>query len=288
VVGFGSTTLPACAIAAAATETPFVYRSIGDLTYWANTPAKRLRVRTMLARAQTVVALWPEAGRNVTQHFGVPAERVRVIPRGVDPAAYDFVPSEQAGQARARLGLPGGGPLLCFVGSLSEEKSLETAISALAALPGHHLVVAGDGPCREALEIQGRSDAPGRVHFLGQLADPRDVYAAADLLVLPSLSEGIPGVVLEAGLIGRPAIATAVGGTPSVIDDGITGVLFEQRDVDALAAAVRLVMADASAMGISARERYAQNFALDRIATAWMKAILHSVRRTEPSRTTFR
>lgn len=270
VVGFGSSTLPACAIASPALSTPFIYRSIGDLRYWAPDLGRRTRVRLALSRATAVVTLWPEAAATLTDRFGVPPSRVRVIPRGVDPD--HFAPSGAEGARRARqvLGLPLSAPVAACVGSLAPEKALDDAIQAAAQVPDLILIIAGSGPAESALRSLAGRVAPGRVHFLGPMRDTRPVYAACDLLVLSSRSEGVPGVVIEAGMSARPAVATAVGGTPSIIDNGVTGRLVRPSDPQAMTQAIEEVLAAHSDLGAHARERYAQRFSLAAVGRSWV------------------
>lgn len=269
VVGFGSTTLPACAVASAFTGVPFVYRSIGDLRYWAPTPAKRLRVSRSLARAAAVVALWPGAADTLVGEFGVDAARVHVIPRGVDPASFTTIEHEERPALRRRLGLPQHAPIAAVVGSLAPEKAVPDAIRVAEAIPVLHLAIAGTGPLEPELRREAEVRAPGRVHFLGDLADPRPVYGAADLLLLASLSEGVPGVVIEAGMCGRPAAATDVGGTASVIEDGVTGRLAPPADPAKLTSAVEAVLREARHLGGAARDSYVARFSLPRIGDQW-------------------
>jgi glycosyltransferase involved in cell wall biosynthesis len=113
----------------------------------------------------------------------------------------------------------------------------------------------------------------GRVHFTGALPGPDDALAAADVVVLPSRTEGMPGVLIEAGLAARPCVATAVGGVASVIDDGVTGVLVPPDDATALAEALGTLLAAGPArlaeMGAAARARCAERFDMAVVTSAW-------------------
>ena len=278
VIGYGSSTLPACGIASQGTSVPFIYRSIGDLRYWADSHAKRLRVRAMLSRAAIVVALWPQAAETICSDFGVSHERIRVIPRGVDPEHFEPVGDAERRKHRAAWGLPEKAPVAAIVGSLSSEKAIDVALSAASRIEGLYLLVAGDGPQRGRLEQFARTTLPDRVVFLGRVTDTRPVYAASDLLVLPSLSEGVPGVVLEAGMCGRPAVATDVGGTGSIIIDGVTGRLVAPGDVEAFAKAIEAVLPQARDLGLAARASYQDRFGLARVAQQWTQ-VLTSVSR---------
>ncbi|HET6953658.1 MAG TPA: glycosyltransferase, partial [Acidimicrobiales bacterium] len=242
VVAHGSRTLPACALALAGTGVPFAYRSIGDPLHWSARGLARLQMALQLRRAALVTALWPGAADVMMSLHGVPADRIRVVPNGVPAARCPVPTADDRAAARARFGVPAGAAVVGYVGALTVEKCVASAVAAVARCRGMHLVVAGDGPEHRALEAQARADAPGRVTFAGVVPGARPVLAASDVLVLPSRSEGMPGVLIEAGLSGVPVVASAVGGVPEVVADGETGVLVPPGDEAALAAALQRVV----------------------------------------------
>jgi glycosyltransferase involved in cell wall biosynthesis len=278
VVAHGSSTLLACGAGLAGVGVPFVYVNIGDPSFWAGTRAKRARVRFLLHRAAAVAAISSGARDILVADFGLPPDRVRVISNG--RSAARFPPSDHAerGQARRDLGLAESAPLVAMVGALSPEKRVDVAIDALAALPGVHLVLAGDGPRRAALdELAGRR-APGRVTFLGSTDQPARVLAAADALVLSSDSEGVPGVLIEAGLAAVPVVATDVGWVREVVVDDVTGRLVPPADPAALAAGVRDVLASRDRLGAAAHRHCLERFELAAIVAQW-RALLEEVAR---------
>ncbi|MDQ3945497.1 MAG: glycosyltransferase family 4 protein, partial [Actinomycetota bacterium] len=187
---------------------------------------------------------------------GVPLERVHVIPSGVDPGPERPPPLDP---------VPGAGrPRLLFVGRLVDQKGPDGLLEALARLAsGASLVMVGDGPLRPRLQRQAvRLGIADRVHFTGFV--PHELVEAhfchADLLVLPSRYEELGSVLLEAMQAGLPVVATAVGGIPEVVVDGVTGRLLPPGDPAALASAVDGVLGDqagAGRMGLAARERAA-------------------------------
>lgn len=174
--------------------------------------------------------------------------------------------------ARHALGLPADGLLVAWIGAIAPEKRLDLALDALdrlpdVRLPDVRLAVAGDGPQRAALE---QHPAAARAHFLGTLADPGPLYRAADALLLTSDSEGVPGVLIEAGLAGLPAVATDVGWVRSVVRDGVTGALVAPGDPLALAEALAKVLAgDRAALGAAARAHTLAQNELGVVTDAW-------------------
>lgn len=270
VVGHGSSTLAACSLAGLGTGVPFIYRQIGDSLYWASTTTKRLQVRAALRRADAVVSLSEGAAQTLIDHFGVERARLTVIPNGVPGARFAPASVEQRKQARQQAGLPEDAEVVLYIGALVAEKAVDIAVRAIAALPSRAcLVIVGAGPERADLERLAASAAPGRVHFLGAMNSPAIAYAAADVVVLPSTSEGMPGVLIEAGLCGVPAVGSAVGAIPDVIVPGVTGRLVTRTTPGELAAAVEDTLENAAAYGAAARLHCLERFEIGVVAGAW-------------------
>jgi glycosyltransferase involved in cell wall biosynthesis len=132
--------------------------------------------------------------------------------------------------------------VLAFAGRLGPQKALGIALTAVAAVPGVTLVIAGDGPERAALGRQARElGLETRVRFPGSLSREQvlRLFRAADASVLSSAWENFPHTVVEALAVGCPVIATAVGGVPEVVRDGENGLLVPPGDASALAGAIR-------------------------------------------------
>ena len=150
------------------------------------------------------------------------------------------------------------------------------AIGAAASLPGVHLVVAGDGPrSHEVTERAAALDVLERVHIVGGVASPDRLVAAADVIVISSDTEGVPGVLIEGGLSGTPAAATAVGFVDEVVLDGLTGRLARPGDSMALAAAVADVLAERHRYGAAARVHCLRRFDEGVVVDQW-EAFLNS------------
>jgi glycosyltransferase involved in cell wall biosynthesis len=170
---------------------------------------------------------------------------------------------------RAELGIPEGVPLVGEIGRLCDVKGQRELIAALAQLPDAQAVLVGadleqGGAFQTALEREAeRLGVRDRVVFAGRREDAARVLAELDVLALPSWTEGLPLVVLEAMAQRRPVVATPVGGTPEVVVDGETGLLVPPRDPDALAAALRRLLGDADLrrrMGEAGYERARERF----------------------------
>lgn len=201
-------------------------------------------VRSQLAAALTGadhVVCVAEALRTVALGLGVPQERVTTLRNGVD--VERFRPGDRAAE-RAALGLPAGGTLLLCVGHLIERKGQHLLLETLARLPAAagssapHLLLVGSGPGESSLRSRAaRLGLAGRVSFVGPVLPDAlpHWYRAADALVLPSLREGWPNVVLEALACGTPVIATSVWGTPEILSGCAAATLVEPT-VDGLSA----------------------------------------------------
>jgi glycosyltransferase involved in cell wall biosynthesis len=179
--------------------------------------------------------------RELAVRWGVAPDRVSVLPNP-SPILGDL--GERA-ELRRRFGL--NGSTLAFAGRLTAQKSLERALQAVAGADGVQLVIAGEGPERESLEMQSRElGIAKRVDFLGAL--PREqiveLFYAADATILSSSWENFPHTVVEALAVGTPVIAMQVGGVAEVLHDGVNGLVVAAGDTDALTGAVRRYFAD--------------------------------------------
>ncbi len=205
-------------------------------------PVRRLTLayeRWAVRWAHRVVCVSEAECEDATE-LGIRLEgKARVVPNGVDTDR--FAPRDRA-EARQRLGLDDA-PLAVCVGRLSRQKGQDVLLSAWPAIrsaaPGSRLVLVGEGPEREWLEGTAGAD----VHFAGNTRDPRDWYAAATVVVVPSRWEGMALVTLEAAASGRSVVMSDVAGAREVIPLD-AGAVVPAQDVDALTAAVSARLLD--------------------------------------------
>ena len=276
VVAHGSRTLPASAVALAGTQVPFVYKNIGDTAYWSSSPLRRVRVRAALRRSAAVIALTSKAKMSLHRLHGLPDEQVVVIPSWRSGDRFVPVNDERRRAARARLGLPADVVVYLILGALAPEKRVDRAIAAVAPIELAYLLVVGGGPERVRLEAAAEAAMPGRCVFAGAVDEPEALLPAANALLLTSESEGVPGVLIEAGLSCLPTVAFDVGGVSSVVVHEQTGLLVPPGDVGAMTAACRRVVADADVMGERARRRCLELYDTDRVVDMWL-ALLRQV-----------
>jgi glycosyltransferase involved in cell wall biosynthesis len=200
----------------------------------------------------------------VVQRVGLPPEKTVVIPNGVQLEKFHDLPTTE--EARSALHLPCDEPLIGTVTRLDQVKRVDVLLKACARMERAHTVIVGDGPERARLEaVAHRLGLAARVHFVGQQLDVRPWLAALDVFVLSSDWEGMSNALLEAMAARLPVVATAVGGTPEVVVDGITGLLVPPSDPAVLAKATSRLLSDLdlrSAMRQAGRARVERHFSI--------------------------
>jgi glycosyltransferase involved in cell wall biosynthesis len=162
--------------------------------------------------------------------------------------------------------------VLIAVGALGWEKNQAAMLRVLAeirrTLPETILLLAGDGPERPKLErLAAELGVVAAVLFLGVRQDVPELLAAADLFLLTSLTEGVPGVLIEAGMAGLPAVTWDVAGAKEVVQDGVTGRVTTYQDQAGFTAAVIALLSNpgkAAIMGQAAREFCRERFGMER------------------------
>lgn len=265
-------------LAALATGTPAIYTPHA-LVYRTQLvrPVRARRARFVLTRGMeralgrrtaAIIAVSEEERRTAVADGLAPPIRVHVIHNGVGMPG-DVVPDP------ALTSLPGDGPLLGFVAGLRDQKGLPTLLEALARLAREgrpaRCAIVGNGPMAADLPAWltelGLRETTTVLPFTG----PSAVHLAAlDAFVLPSYWEGLPIGLLEAMAMGLPCVASAVGGTVEVIEDGVSGFLVPARDAAALADRLGRLLADAGlreAMGAAAGRRVATDFDVEKMVS---------------------
>ena len=250
-------------------------------------PEPRARVigeEQVVAEADRLVANTEEEARQLVGHYGADSRRTLVVPPGVD--LERFTPGDRAAARRA-LGVPADAVVLTFVGRIQPLKAPDLLLAAAArmldddpALRGRlrvHVVGAPSGSGlaapRQLEEYAASLGIADLVRFLPPQSPDRLAlhYRAADVAVVPSHNESFGLVALEAQACGTPVVAAAVGGLPTAVRDGVSGVLVGSRDPGAYAAAIRAVLDRRPLLAAGAR-RHAAAFSWDRTAGALVDA----------------
>ena len=244
----------------------------------------RLRSR-IFRHCDGYVAISPALARAYEQ-AGLPRDKLRVIPQGVD--IERFRPAQDVGALRQRLGIPVHGAVVVFVGSLIERKGIDLLLAAWekvhADRPDATLVMVGrnefaDDPAAAALLQDHLGDlsesAQRRVLQAGVRPDVEEYLRAADVFAFPSRREGFGTVMIEAMATGLPCVVAEL---PEITDyifatDGSTGVVVPPSDAEALARELCLLLAHpdrAATMGAAARRRATERFSMTRVADDYL------------------
>jgi phosphatidylinositol alpha-1,6-mannosyltransferase len=214
-------------------------------------PVYQQPVRQALRRLAAVAAVSRATGDACLER-GLAADRLRVIPNGVDAGRFPSQAGLGAARVAARIGreptLPPDGFLICSVGRHVRRKGFLWFVErVMPLLPASvHFWLAGEGPDTQAISSAiARRDLTGRVRLLGRLPEPELVrlYCSADLFVMPNVQvagtmEGFGIVLLEAGICGLPAVAARLEGIQDVVADGRNGILIPSGDAGAFAGAI--------------------------------------------------
>ena len=267
--------------AARLARAPVVVASIRSMSAM-YTPLQR-RMHRYVCRLADCVLTNADAIRQSLIAEGYDAERITVIPNGIDVSS--FRSTADGGQRfRREFAFPPDAPIVAVLARLGAIKGIEYFLEAAVGLaqrfPHARFAIVGGGTFvndgrktlrdyrRELETMAQRLGLDGRVVFTGARSDVADVLSQVAVSVLPSLSEGLPNAILESMAAGVPVVATRVGGIPEAVEDGTTGVLVPPRDPAALARAIGLVLADpelAGRLGEAGRQRVARHFALERV-----------------------
>ncbi|HXS40938.1 MAG TPA: glycosyltransferase family 4 protein [Stellaceae bacterium] len=204
------------------------------------------RYNAVMASGERVIAISHFVGEHVAANYGVPPERLRVIPRGIDINRFDpgKVQPERLIALMKAWRLPESAPLVLLPGRLTRWKGQLVLIDAIARLnrPELHAVILGSGNARYRRELEAaveRTGAAGNFRFIDDSPDMAVAYMLADVVVSASTApEGFGRVVVEAQAMGRPVIATAHGGALETVRPGETGLLVPPGDAGALAEAL--------------------------------------------------
>jgi glycosyltransferase involved in cell wall biosynthesis len=239
----------------------------------------RGRLSRFKYRACDAVVAVSRAIATVLEREGLPAERLRLVYEGV-PARP---PQPGGAEALRALGVPAAAEVVGNVAALTDHKDHATLLEAAALVsarrPEARFVIVGDGERRAELEARARAlGTAERVIFAGFRDDVDRLLPAFDVFCLSSHLEGLGTSLLDAMCFARPVVATAAGGIPEAVLDGVTGRVVPVRDVRALADALVEVLSHPErreAMGRAGRERFLERFTADAMVEETLR-VLHA------------
>lgn len=236
-----------------------------------------IAVERFLAKRTDVLIAVSDEVRDDLVALGIAApDRIRVVPLGFDLDAFDLAPEEKMlarAAMRAALGVPVDAPLVTLVARVVPIKRVDIFLEAAEVIAEQDssawFCIAGDGELRRELQEQSLAlRASKRIIWPGFVSDMPALYAASDVVALCSDNEGTPVSLIEALATGVPAVSTRVGGVPSVIVDGVTGLLISPGGSEELGAATLRLLGDQELrvrMGKAGREHVRARFDLERL-----------------------
>jgi glycosyltransferase involved in cell wall biosynthesis len=226
---------------------------------------------TVVGNSDAVVAFYRDT-------VGIDPAKLTRIYSGIEISESGCISSEMQKSARQKLGITADqSPVILFAGRLAEQKRVEDLLKAADILqhlhPNMRVVIAGDGPLKTRLEEFSRLvDLGERALFTGHCTEMETLYAASDIVVLPSSYEGLPNVVMEAQLRGLPVVAAAAPGTVELVRNRETGLTYPVGDSTELARLLEELIANqelGKLLGDKAREMIGREFTVSLMADAF-------------------
>jgi glycosyltransferase involved in cell wall biosynthesis len=229
--------------------------------------------KKLMKRADALIAVSQYTKKELTEFYSTSEEKIHVIYNGVDVEKFK-PPIRSKADLRRELGLATDRRMILFVGRLYSRKGLPTLLQAARTVAKDfqkaQFVVSGGGFKQNEEKLRKLARQHGiedKVSFVGYFPDEKlpDLYAAADIFVLPAMYENFPFAILEAQSTGLPVVSTRVGGIPELIIDNHTGLLVDPGDHEQLADAIMKLLQDSSfaqELGRKARQVIEEKFAL--------------------------
>ncbi|MCD6219722.1 GT4 family glycosyltransferase PelF, partial [Candidatus Calescamantes bacterium] len=227
-------------IAAILARVPIIIANEHNVDSWKRFSQRRMD-RFLAKFTDKIIVVSNEVKKFYVNEVGIPDDKLEVIYNGVDLKRFekDFDKKKK----RKELGLPLSSPLVGTIGRLQLQKDHKTFLKAssliLKKFPKVHFLIVGGGSLRKELENFTRNlKIEKNVHFLGERKDIEEILPLMDIFVLTSKREGFPITVLEAMACSIPVVATSVGGTPELIEEGKTGFLIPPENPHILSEAI--------------------------------------------------
>lgn len=236
---------------------------------------RKIANRVLARITDRIVAVSESIKQDILKYDNVEPSRVLVIQNGVDISKFD--PEGKFHDIRREFAISENDIIIGFIGRLVPAKGLEYLIDAFLILEKEQknikLFITGEGSLLDCLKERLRKHSINeRVIFTGKRLDIPDILSAIDIFVIPSLAEGLPNSLLEAMSMGKPIIATSIGGIPEVIKNEINGLLVPPRNIESLVEAIKKLIADkhlASEIGKNARNYVIENLSIQATTRKW-------------------
>ena len=239
----------------------------------------RLLRHRMIKNADFFIAISEEIEQNIKNRTGKKTKIVR-IPNGVDTSQFTPADENEKRALRDALGFSSEEVILLYTGAINKRKGVDDLLSALEEYNSKvHLKVVLCGPVLEDLKLEEKMQKINNmgnvfIDYRGKVSNVSEFMKAADIFILPSYSEGLPNVLLEACASGLPAVATDIGGSRDLLIDGKNGYLVRTSQPSEIREKITLLAenkTDRITMGKFSRQMIEESFALDKVSLAYMK-----------------
>ena len=246
---------------------PVLYRDMSSFATWRHVTVEKW----MAAHTARIITVSDALRTELVDVYGIAACRVTTVHNGLDLSP--FLVSADRGAMRARYGIPGDALVFGIAARFAPQKAMDVLVAAampvLERYPNAWLLLGGDGPLLEAVKTQARATrVRDRILFPGFEVDVRGLLGALDVYVSSALTEGLPLGTIEAMASALPVVSTLSGGTPEVVEDGVTGLLAAPGNSVELTEAMLTLARDVvirRTMGDTGRERVLAEFTEERM-----------------------
>jgi glycosyltransferase involved in cell wall biosynthesis len=271
-------------LAAFSSGVPVIIASVHDNYRTDKRPKRRIMNRILSKITDKIVAVSEDVKEDIIRYDRIDPSKVQVIPNGIDVERFN--PEKNTSNIRKEFPLEEDDIVIGFIGRIVPAKGLKYLLNALPYLKEEFksikLLVVGEGSLVEELKEKAKkNNIFDNILFTGGRRDIPEILASIDIFVMPSTAEGLPNSLLEAMAMGKPVVATEVGGIPELIKNGRTGLLVPPRNPEALATAIRDLISNdqlAAKMGQAARSFVLNNYSIVEIAQKWQTLYLSILR----------
>jgi glycosyltransferase involved in cell wall biosynthesis len=267
-------------LAAFLTGVPVIVASVHDNYRKDKRPARKMINRILSKMTDKIVAVSEEVKRDIMRYDKIAPSKIVVIPNGIDIKRFN--PKGNFADIRKEFSIKQGAIVVGFVGRIVPAKGLQYLIDSIPYVKEEFknikLLIIGEGSIVARLHQQAKEKKVyDSIIFAGKRRDIPDILSCIDIFVMPSIAEGLPNALLEAMAMGKPIVATEVGGIPEVIKNGVNGLLVPPRNPGALATAMEGLIGNdrlTAQMGHAARDLVLDKFSMVTIAQKWQTLYL--------------
>ncbi|QSQ09405.1 N-acetyl-alpha-D-glucosaminyl L-malate synthase [Koleobacter methoxysyntrophicus] len=234
-----------------------------------------------------IIAVSEGLKRELTSKRGIPEEKIKVIPNGIDVKRYKT--SGNVNRIKEQMGIPKNSRVIGTIARFAPQKDLSTLLRAVSRLislvPDVRFIMVGDGPLRPQLEKEAENlNIRDKVIFTGYRHDIPKILGIMDVFALSSRTEGMPITVLEAMVMEKAVVATGVGGIPEVVKHGVSGILVNPGDEAALAGGLLRVLNDkelAQALGSAGKKTILERYTVEKMLESTERLYLEIYKETK-------